>query len=416
MDEELLQLAHDYRQCKLWKKLNENQVFAVDLAGKKTIYLSILGILGEHIALSIYQDSKEVYQLKRVMESSQEPCFSPLHQQELFLDQAYLQVSFLNKEESDPEDVALIQAFRQAQGIRVRGPQTFPSIEVCRPNHLPWKPVAKKDLSVIKSALQASLDLALALEGLTQPERARLIPDLRKGQPIPLMKKGSQGYQIVTMVSQPTQGRTSVIRHQRLNELELARLKKLPKTADLQLDLVLTPEPIQEVSTQAPFFMYSLVGVDAASNYYFLTGLAKEYWNEATGMLNQLMKELVDYGSAPHRICVTDDRTAQLLHPLAAGLRIDCQIDPAACGLVRDFEEDLFQHSLSGDMDKRDLELEEWDLATFAEQLRILEEIGSPNALPRDIRSTILWQLYHALDSNIPIAFKQRIRHFLNQS
>ena len=113
---------------------------------------------------------------------------------------------------------------------------------------------------------------------------------------------------------------------------------------------------------------------------------------------------------------MTDERTAQLLQPLAAGLGIDCQIDPMACGLVRDLEEDLFQHSLSEDLVERDLDLEEWDLATLADQLRILEEIGSPNALPRDIRETILWQLYHALDSNIPIAFKQRIRHFLNQS
>lgn len=166
MDEELLQLAHDYRQCKLWKKLNENQILAVDLAGKKTIYLSVLGILGEHIALSIYQDPKEVYQLKRVMESSQEPCFSPLHQQELFLDQDYLQVSFLNKEESDPEDVALIQAFRQSRGIRVRGPLTFPSIEVCRSNHLPWKPVAKKDLSIIKVGFTSLLRFGAGFGGI----------------------------------------------------------------------------------------------------------------------------------------------------------------------------------------------------------------------------------------------------------
>ena len=52
--ETLYRLAFAYKKTKLWKKLSDGQLFAVALSDGETGYCSVMGALGEHIALALY--------------------------------------------------------------------------------------------------------------------------------------------------------------------------------------------------------------------------------------------------------------------------------------------------------------------------------------------------------------------------
>jgi len=55
--EQLLEAAFAYKQTRLWKKLMDSELFAVALPDGEIGYCCVMGMIAEHIALSLYVGS-----------------------------------------------------------------------------------------------------------------------------------------------------------------------------------------------------------------------------------------------------------------------------------------------------------------------------------------------------------------------
>ena len=64
--EKMYDLAFQYKAAKLWKLLYDDEVFAVKLPDGETGYCSVMGMIGQHLALGLYVGD-EGYQSYRIL-------------------------------------------------------------------------------------------------------------------------------------------------------------------------------------------------------------------------------------------------------------------------------------------------------------------------------------------------------------
>ena len=56
--EDLYSLAFRYKKTKLWLRLFDTQVFAVRTEKGETIFICIMGRMGEHISVAVYPENE----------------------------------------------------------------------------------------------------------------------------------------------------------------------------------------------------------------------------------------------------------------------------------------------------------------------------------------------------------------------
>lgn len=54
IDEKLIGLAFSFRDARLWEKLFDSDIYAVDLGSGQTAYCCVMGNAGEHYGLGVY--------------------------------------------------------------------------------------------------------------------------------------------------------------------------------------------------------------------------------------------------------------------------------------------------------------------------------------------------------------------------
>ena len=102
--ERLYSLAFAVRKTKLWKTLYDNELFAVSMSNGEIGYCSVMGALGEHLALALYIGS-EGLDSYRLFQEANHMEMNVLKTQEFMLSQVCLQCSFESKEELSSKEL-----------------------------------------------------------------------------------------------------------------------------------------------------------------------------------------------------------------------------------------------------------------------------------------------------------------------
>ena len=103
ISKKLYELAFEFKKIKLWSKLYDSQVFAIELSGGEIAYCSVMGHNKEHFALAVYIGDKGWNSFLKC--ASDHDGFTESQYQELLYSQECLQVSFENKEMLSPEEI-----------------------------------------------------------------------------------------------------------------------------------------------------------------------------------------------------------------------------------------------------------------------------------------------------------------------
>ena len=69
--DKLYKLAFEFKKLKLWKVLNETQIFGVKTDSGEILYCVILGELGEHFALLVYPGVEGLDSYRKLFESDE---------------------------------------------------------------------------------------------------------------------------------------------------------------------------------------------------------------------------------------------------------------------------------------------------------------------------------------------------------
>lgn len=113
---DLYDVAFRYKKAGLWKKLWDNDAFAVKLKSGEIGHISIMGQNGEYNALGLYI-GEEGFGSYRIMANAGGPTGSPFKDHELLLQQNCLQAALEIKEDLMPEEVEEVRSYAKVNGI-----------------------------------------------------------------------------------------------------------------------------------------------------------------------------------------------------------------------------------------------------------------------------------------------------------
>jgi hypothetical protein len=284
-----------------WEWMEEDDIFGIQIPETGELgFISVMGILGEHLAVAVYQGVKGLGGFWQM--HSQGPKITP----EIALQIPQLQASFEDRDLIAKEDRDVMKQL----GLKYRGAKAWPQFRSYRPGCFPWF-IEREEAKILIHALEQVLEMA---------PRFKENPDL-------LMPATDQDY-LVRVNNNGTwedSVRQILLRDEKMiellmNEEALEHLRTLiPGKFILEIDFYMMEEPVQEKRNERPFFPFILMLADHESGMIvgidMLTPLPslEEMWYEIPAIV---VEKLAD-GLPPKEIHVKDDMLYILLQPVA---------------------------------------------------------------------------------------------------
>ena len=347
--EHLYSLAFAVRKTKLWKTLYDNELFAVSMSNGEIGYCSVMGALGEHLALALYigsegLDSYRLFQEANYME------MNVLKTQEFMLSQVCLQCSFESKEELSSKELDAVRKYAAKHQIALRGANAFPQFMRYQAAHYPWPVSREVDEELVSEMLEAALEVSAKLK-----EEKKIELGFSEGpaydRSVPLLAPVGDGFKWSLHPlppKQPVSYPMPVLR----DELLMMRLKKTKRSSSWACDVVMTPEPVAPEDGSAPVFPYMLLVANCETGLVLPTDVVTNYEDGADALVRAVGNRMLEEG-IPKRICVVDDRTYALLKNIAGALKIKV-VRQRENSLLDALEEDLLHYCSSQGIDGGD--------------------------------------------------------------
>lgn len=403
--EKLYDIALQYKKTKLWKQLSDTELFALKLSNGKIGYCSVMGELGEHIALALYVGCDGLDSYRKMFEAN--AVYSEMARHEMLLSQDCVQCSFENKDELSPFEIGEAQRYSKTHGIVYRGQKAFPQFKRYKPSHYPWYLKDQADEQFLYEALSAALEIAEKLK-TTSKSSLSFLGGAPYNRTIPLLESSHGSYRLSTIELPDKQG-TIYPAPLVKDEILVAKLKKKKKTILVwACEVVMFPSPMSdeaahadgmvEAPENAPIFPFMLLIVNCKSKMVIPNEFVVDYESGAEKLVIALARSMADNG-VPTEIQVRDERTESLLSAFAkqVGTRI---VRRDELTLLDEIEEDMLaylNHNQSQDEDET------------AEFLEIFMEMDDKTlrALPHEVQMQML-----ELESQgvLPASVSERVR------
>lgn len=396
--ERMYDLAFQFKEGKLWKLLYDNELFAVQLSDGEIGYCSVMGMLGEHLALGLYVGDEGYLNLRALCERD----FASLDEIEkvkMITSQNCLQCSFENRDSLSPEELDEARAYARAHGRSFRGKCAFPQFTKYRPGRYPWHYDSERDERRICEALSAAIELRMLLMQHNKEELG-LCPMDEGPAEIPLLRFEDGAWKLERTPLPEVE--ISLPEPVFVNEVLAMRIRRKKRHGSWQCATLRVPEPVQnEVgSDEVPFYPLVLVCLDEE------TGLLLEPvmtdGEDPAEIMNGFAKLIAEAEAAPQTIRCADDLCFALLKDLCAKTGIQIE---RADGLdeVREAMEDLLDTYCADDMTDDKTE----------ELFEMLEQMSDDDLqeLPRKLRD----MLVHLTNTgNLPGALGARVRRLFH--
>ncbi len=352
----LYELAFAFRKQKLWKTLHDGELFAITLPNGETGYCSVMGWMGEHLALALYVGRLGLDSYRRMQEAGSGGLI-PLKVQEELLSQACLQCAFESKDGMYPQELHAVRGYAAAHGIALRGANAFPQFVAYRPGYCPWPVSDEGDMALLAAALEAALAVG---EMLRRTDKAELgfQGGPAYGRSVPLLTRCGEGFSWGVQPlpeRQPVRYPEPVLK----DELLMLRLRKSGKRSGVWVcDVVMLLQAAAEDEVSVPFFPYTLLAADCDTGMGLSTTAVADYAGGAEELLQALGKQMLEHG-VPRQIQVVDARTQSLLKNLAAALKIRLVLQ-SENALLEELEEDFFNYFDDETQEPTEEEIEEF--------------------------------------------------------
>ncbi len=323
----LYELMAQIKQLEPWEWIEELDVFGVEDPESKEIgFVSIMGSLGEHLAVAVYRGIEGLYGF---WELSEPPYDAGDYQQ--ILEIPNLQASFENRDALTKEDRKIIDEL----GLKFRGRNSWPMFRSFRPGFVPWYLTAAEARFLI-CMLEQTIDVLLRAEEdpmLLEPEDENALL-LRKRY-----KKGNSYRWRDTIWVDPDielEPITATVDLSLLNSLKGIPEQRSP----LEIDLFMSPGAIAEKGGR-PYFPYILMLVETEQAMIVGTKLIpplpdlKTMWTEVP---THILEELYNARYLPEQIIVSSDMLYGYLEQISDYLNVPIEFEEVlpACDEARE--------------------------------------------------------------------------------
>jgi hypothetical protein len=313
---QLYDAAIAFQKVGPWEWMVETETFGVQNPETGQVgYGSIMGMQGEHFALSLYLGSEG---LQGFIQLEQDEGGSP----ELLFEIPQLQASFQDRDILREEDRAVIKTL----GLKFRGRNAWPMFRNYTPGYFPWF-VSSEEARFLTWGLQQAQEVALRVE-----ENPALLDPLTDDVCLirtPEKRGKTLEWRDEWVKLPPPIGMKLPVAQ--INEVALAaiRSKLSRRSMRIETDLFLLPAYIQERKDERPFLTYHLMVVDAASGFILGADVIDPrptldtMWAKAA---DAFVKAVRTMGFIPSHVMVSNRRMESLLGPIAVRLGIQLKL------------------------------------------------------------------------------------------
>ncbi len=299
-----------------WQDLEEDDVFGVQNPETGQIgFVSIMGSLGEHLAIAVYLGEEALYDFWLVHEQQVPP--------EQILEVPQLQASFEDRNELTAKDRNIIKSL----GLKYRGRQAWPMFRSFRPGFVPWD-LSGDEVRYLTHVLAQTRNVVLHLR--EAPDLLDPPDDITYLVRVPNTNtEGSVTWSDKMMQVPPPEGRGQEFAVSR--EMLDAVHKLKPSKITLEVDFFFTPMQIQEKKDDRPYFGYMLLGIEQKSGMVigFETMAPIPSFSDMLAQLPQaFLSILAKNKMRPKQIQVQSERTYSYLLPICDMLEIKISPKP----------------------------------------------------------------------------------------
>lgn len=305
---ELYEAAFRYRQAKLWKKVYDTDMFAVEFSNGEIGYCTVMGRAGEHIAMAVYIGQNGWNCLEKFILCDEYHSDDEMF--EVFISQDCIQCEFVCKADVSEDVLEKIQTYGKANGISFRGKNSYPNFFSYKPYTVPWA-VNPQEQQILKEALLAATYISERLES-GETHKTLGLDDVREVSEMPLLKVTENGV---------TWGRTAVPKSTEIvyptPEFKKAdKLKKLKKKASWECEAVCLRSPSLPDDGEIPGFPIILIAVNTENEFVLITEPFHDYNKNAGQVLDDFVSKMIENKVCPASVVVKDKRTEMLLKDL----------------------------------------------------------------------------------------------------
>ena len=312
LDENMLELAFQFRDAKLWDVLYDNDIFAVTLSDGNIGYCSVMGKGGEHYGMVLYVGESGWLSFIHTCDMSEVPLNS-VEGYELGLSLDCINCDFMPGAKIDPKWKKAVDNYAKPLGIKLRKPYLYPDIVKHSPFKMPWNLQSEQDKRYLCEALEAALEIATTLkqgkthielgfeeEGISPYDENQFVPLLTKENGLfswgktKLPNDVYEEYGIVPYNDKPAQEAISELRKSGAYECRLIHLI-----------------PFGKDQGKAPVLFPMLLCMDCNSGLILPTMKAQAV--EPESHLDALAEAIIHSQRCPKEIRITDAMTEALL-------------------------------------------------------------------------------------------------------
>ena len=401
ISDSLYDIAFQFKKTKLWKKLYDTQLFAIEHSDGTIGYCCVMGMMGEHLALAVYpgDEGMDSYRLMGKDRSK----MNDLEVQETALSQNCVMLSFENKDELRPKELDEVRAYCTAHQLVLRGRKAYPQFQRFRPHYFPWYVEDEKDRAHLLEALEAGLAVSAKLDDAA-PEDLGFTEGAPYDRSIPLLIKKDGGF-AWTMIALPEPQPVVYPSPEACDDIALAKLAKSKKRGgEWACDVSMHVDPMSDETSEnevvdepknAPFYPYLLLIIDNKSGMVMNVQLSDNPEDYAEKFTRTIL-EVAQNNGKPSRILVCNERAHALFEKLAVQLGSELVLKKRIPKL-EEAEQGFLEH-FGGDEDNTEDEMAQLmetlrDSAALAEMpdemLMQLSQIVQAGVLPDDVAGNV---------------------------
>lgn len=412
--ETLYDLAFRYKKTKLWTHTFDTQVFAARTNQNETIFVCIMGRIGEHIAVSVYPED-EFYSYYHFLDA--DPEFDIMLSPDMFerlISSSCIQCSFESKDMLDPPELDETRSFARSHGIRIAGKNAYPKFTRFKPYHYPWSVDTEHDLELLAAGLEAAIAISNELKTNSGFHAHFNHVDVRTVRDVPVLAHTPQGYQITGTAALPPRRSASYPFGNYSNEVLLRKIQaKKRKKGTIDCRIIWLNKPMQDHPCDTPYYPAALIAVEESDGTVMCQSITRDYESGHDELLSEFMTALSGRKSRPAKILAQNDRTFALLADIMqkASIYIDIKSDlPHLEDAILSLYVLLGTDEPYND-DPDDLSQMENDLLTMLSEIEAMED-DLLRYLPEEMIDSL-----SALSGvpELPPALKKRIDSLLNR-
>lgn len=367
--EELIKLAFQYRETKLWKKLWDNQLFGLELSDGQQVSISIMGGMGILNGVAIYVGEDGLYSYLAAQNTVEE------NLSELLMLQNRLEISLVERKELDDEEAKTVMSVKKQHKIRVSGKNAWPLILKYESYKMPWKVKDTEDIRIIDEVLNKLIEIANIVKILDEEKVGKIFPDSHNKKSIPIIDTVKGNVKKIGSIMLPKYQGPKYEVADSVNELKIQKVKQSKTSANLVCDFMMLPEPIQDEPNQPPYFPFMLNVLDNNEGLVYGGPLVKEYFNHANHIADQFLDIFIDNKIKPEAIRVMNRQTLLLVNKVAEKLGVSIYLEDYN-EVYEAFITDFYAHFMNEEMDDSIMENKEMLLILY--QMSDSEFLGLP--------------------------------------